>query len=70
MALEAIFARDDIREMAGVPPGTGKMVGQAIWAQDAKLGPLLEQLPASNAQAEARRAASASANQGNTTGQH
>ena len=47
VALEAIFLRDDIREMAGLPPDEGEMTAQAIWAQDAKLGPLLEQLPAS-----------------------
>ena len=33
--------------MAGLPPDEGEMTAQAIWAQDAKLGPLLEQLPAS-----------------------
>ena len=47
VALEAIFARDDIRGMSGLAPGEGEMATQAIWAQDAKLGPLLEQLPAS-----------------------
>jgi transcription elongation GreA/GreB family factor len=47
VALEAIFARDDIREMAGLAPGEGEIATQAIWAQDAKLGPLLEQLPSS-----------------------
>jgi transcription elongation GreA/GreB family factor len=47
VALEAIFARDDIREMAGLAPGEAELATQAIWAQDAKLGPLLEQLPAS-----------------------
>ena len=47
VALEAIFARDDIREMAGLALGEGEITAQAIWAQDAKLGPLLEQLPAS-----------------------
>jgi transcription elongation factor GreA-like protein/transcription elongation GreA/GreB family factor len=47
VALEAIFARDDMREAAGVPPGEGEIGAQAIWAQDAKLGPLLEGLPAS-----------------------
>ena len=47
VALEAIFVRDDMREMAGLPPGEGEIAAQAIWAQDAKLGPLLEQLPAS-----------------------
>jgi transcription elongation GreA/GreB family factor len=47
VALEAIFARDDVRESAGAPPTEGEITAQAIWAQDAKLGPLLEQLPAS-----------------------
>ena len=47
VALEAIFARDDIRQMAGLPPTEGEITAQTIWAQDAKLGPLLEQLPAS-----------------------
>jgi transcription elongation GreA/GreB family factor len=47
VALEAIFARDDIRETASLAPGEGEMATQAIWAQDAKLGPLLEQLSAS-----------------------
>jgi len=47
VALEAIFTRDDIRETASLAPGEGEMTTQAIWAQDAKLGPLLEELPAS-----------------------
>jgi transcription elongation GreA/GreB family factor/transcription elongation factor GreA-like protein len=47
VALEATFARDDMREMAGSPPGEGEITAQSIWAQDAKLGPLLEGLPAS-----------------------
>jgi transcription elongation GreA/GreB family factor len=47
VALEAIFARDDVRQMAGLPPGEGEITTQTIWAQDTKLGPLLEQLPAS-----------------------
>ena len=47
VALEAIFVRDDIREMASLAPGEGELNAPAIWAQDAKLGPLLEQLPAS-----------------------
>jgi transcription elongation GreA/GreB family factor/transcription elongation factor GreA-like protein len=46
VALEAIFARDDIREMAELPPGDGEVQTQAIWVPDVKLGPLLEQLPA------------------------
>jgi transcription elongation GreA/GreB family factor len=47
VALEAIFVRDDMREAAGAPPGAGEIGAAAIWAQEAKLGPLLEQLPAS-----------------------
>jgi transcription elongation GreA/GreB family factor len=47
VALEAVFARDDVREAAGSPPDEGEITAQAIWAQDAKLGPLLEELPAS-----------------------
>jgi len=46
VALEAIFARDDIRAMAGTPPIEGELTAQAIWAQELKLGPLMEQLPA------------------------
>ncbi len=46
VALEAIFARDDIREMAGLPETPGALSAQALWAQDIKLGPLMEQLPA------------------------
>ena len=47
VAVEAIFVRDDTREMAGLPPGEGEISAQTIWQQDAKLGPLLEELPAS-----------------------
>jgi transcription elongation GreA/GreB family factor len=47
VALEATFVRDDIREAAGVLTGEGEIGARTIWAQDAKLGPLLEQLPAS-----------------------
>src|ERR1035437_9800360 len=47
VALEAIFTRDDMREASGVPPGEGEIGAQAIWALEAKLGPLLEGLPAS-----------------------
>ena len=46
VALEAIFARDDIREMAGLPPPEGQLEGKSIWSQDLKLGLLMEQLPA------------------------
>ena len=46
VALEAIFARDDIREAAGIAPTPAEAQASAIWSQDLKLGPLLEQLPA------------------------
>src|SRR5438270_5910206 len=46
VALEAIFVRDDIRAMAELAPGEGEIAAQAIWSQDLKLGPLMEQLPA------------------------
>jgi transcription elongation GreA/GreB family factor len=46
VALEGIFIRDDIRAIAELPPAEGEVMAQAIWAQDAKLGPLLEDLPA------------------------
>lgn len=47
VALEAIFARDDVRQMADLPLGEGEITAPLIWAQNAKPGPLLEQLPAS-----------------------
>jgi len=46
VALEGIFARDDIREMAGVAPIEGEISADAIWSQDLKLGPLMDVLPA------------------------
>ncbi len=47
VALEAIFVRDDLREMAQLPPNPGELSAQAIWSQDFKLGALMEALPAS-----------------------
>jgi transcription elongation GreA/GreB family factor len=47
VALEAIFTRDDIRKIAELPPEPGEIDEKAIWLQDFKLGPLVEQLPAS-----------------------
>jgi transcription elongation GreA/GreB family factor len=47
VALEAIFARDDVQAMAEVPAGPDEVQAQAIWVADAQLGTLLEQLPAS-----------------------
>ena len=46
VALEAVFIRDDIRAMAGAPGAEGEVTAKSIWAQDLKLGPLMEQLPA------------------------
>jgi transcription elongation GreA/GreB family factor len=47
VALEGIFIRDDMRAMAELPPTEGEVTAQAIWTQDAKFGPLLEELPGS-----------------------
>jgi transcription elongation GreA/GreB family factor len=47
VAMEAIFVRDDVRAATGVPPSESELTAQSIWAQDSKLGPLLEALPAS-----------------------
>ena len=46
VALEAIFARDDLREVAGLAATPGELEAPAIWSQELKLGPLMEQLPA------------------------
>src|SRR5690242_13191222 len=46
VALEAIFVRDDLREMAALAPTPGELQATAIWSQELKLGPLMEQLPA------------------------
>jgi transcription elongation GreA/GreB family factor len=46
VALEAIFARDDVRQIAGLGPVEGELDATAIWSQELKLGPLMEQLPA------------------------
>ncbi|MGA2866077.1 MAG: GreA/GreB family elongation factor [Verrucomicrobiota bacterium] len=46
VALEAVFARDDVGEMAGLQPAEGQLDARAIWSQEPKLGPLMEALPA------------------------
>ncbi len=46
VALEAIFVRDDLRADSQLPAAEGEITTQTIWTSDAKLGPLLEQLPA------------------------
>jgi transcription elongation GreA/GreB family factor/transcription elongation factor GreA-like protein len=47
VALEAIFARDDVRQIANLPAAEGELEARAIWSQELKLGPLMEGLPAS-----------------------
>ena len=47
VALEAVFARDDLRDMAGLSPVEGEITTAQIWAQDGvKFGPVLELIPA------------------------
>ena len=46
VALEAIFARDDIREATGLPAGEGELTTKTIWAQEGRLGALVELMPA------------------------
>ena len=47
VALEAVFARDDVREMGELPANPEEIRAQDIWTADTKLGALLEELPAS-----------------------
>ncbi len=46
VALEAVFVRDDIRELAGLPPAEGELTSGSIWSQEVRLGTLMEALPA------------------------
>lgn len=47
VALEGVFARDELRDMAGLAPAEGEVSAAQIWSQDGvKFGPLMEQLPA------------------------
>src|SRR5690242_14816469 len=46
VALEAIFIRDDIRDMAGLPAAEGELSSSDVWGQDLKLGQVMEILPA------------------------
>ncbi|HWC58183.1 MAG TPA: hypothetical protein VHC44_00710 [Verrucomicrobiae bacterium] len=46
VALEGIFIRDDIRQMADAPAGENEITAKAIWGQEVKLGALMEALPA------------------------
>jgi transcription elongation GreA/GreB family factor len=47
VAMEAVLARDEIREIAGLEPVAGEVTAAQIWLQDnIKFGPLLELIPA------------------------
>ena len=46
VALEAIFARDELRDVAGLPPAPDEITAPQIWSQDIKFGQVLEQIPA------------------------
>ena len=47
VALEAIFARDELQHASGIPPDAGEVTAAQIWLQDGiKFGPLVETIPA------------------------
>jgi transcription elongation GreA/GreB family factor len=46
VALEGIFIRDDIRQVADMPAGDNEVTSKVIWGPDAKLGAIMEALPA------------------------
>lgn len=46
VALEAIFARDDVRSAAGLEPTAGEVNCEALWAQDLILADVLGAMPA------------------------
>ena len=47
VAMEAVLARDEIRELAGLPAGAEEITAGQIWQQDnIRFGPLLELIPA------------------------
>ncbi|HEV7924461.1 MAG TPA: GreA/GreB family elongation factor [Verrucomicrobiae bacterium] len=47
IALEAIFVRDEIRQVAGAPPTEGEVSAAVMWQQEmARVGSVLEQMPA------------------------
>jgi len=47
VSLEAIFARDELCEAAGLQPVAGEVTAAQVWAQDGiRFGPLLEAIPA------------------------
>lgn len=46
LALEAVFLRDELRQMAGLARGEGELDEAAIWSQTNKPGQVLESVPA------------------------
>jgi transcription elongation GreA/GreB family factor len=46
VSLEAIFARDDVRQEAGLAAPEGDLTAKNIWSQDVRLAQILEQMPA------------------------
>ena len=47
VAMEAVLARDEMREIAGLPPVAGEVTAGQIWQQDGvKFGPMMELIPA------------------------
>ena len=46
VALEAVFARDELAGAAGLQPATVEISAAQIWGQDLKFGPMLELIPA------------------------
>ena len=46
VALEAVFARDELAEAVGLQPATVEISAAQIWNQDLKFGPMLELIPA------------------------
>ncbi|PYI87303.1 MAG: hypothetical protein DME26_06585 [Verrucomicrobia bacterium] len=46
LALEAIFLRDEIRASTELPGSEGELAAKDLWAQEPRLGPLLDQIPA------------------------
>ena len=47
VALEGIFARDELREAVGLAPAEGEVTAAQVWTQDGmKFGPTMEMIPA------------------------
>lgn len=46
VAMEAMFVRDDLRQLAGLQSAEGELTPQSVWSQDVKFGVVMEALPA------------------------